>query len=130
MRISMISVCLLAIMVGGCASTESVKLAKGEGESRVYQYAYNTVFDAVLAAAKSKELEVVETDKKEGRILLSHGTTWMSWGEHIAVFINSVSDKTTKVEIVSKPVMSTLNFPPDWQSILLNEIAVQLEAAK
>lgn len=52
----------------GCASTESVKESKEEGVHRVYQAPYATVYDATLAAAKAKKLELVESDNSTGRI--------------------------------------------------------------
>ena len=76
------------------------------------------------------ETEVVESDKSGGKLILSHGVTWLSWGERIAVFLTRAAANTTKVEIVSKPVLSPLNFPPDWQNILLDQIDVELRAAK
>jgi hypothetical protein len=126
MRISLFVVSLAAILVSGCASTGTVKEAKGQGESRIYQNAFDAVFDATLAAAKTKELQVVESDKDSGRIILSHGVTWWSWGERIAIFLKAATAETTEVEIVSKPVLSPLNFPPDWQQILLEQIEVEL----
>lgn len=116
--------------MSGCASTETVKEAKGQGVSRIYQYAFEPVYSAALASAKTKSLEVVENDKTNGKLILSHGTTLMSWGERIAVFIKPVTANSTEVEVVSKPVMATLNFPPDWQKILLDQIDVELRAGK
>jgi hypothetical protein len=130
MKKSLFLVCLIAIFAGGCASTETVKEAKGQGVTRTYQYAYEPVFNAVIAAAKTKELEVVESDKGSGRLVLSHGVTLWSWGERIAVFVKALTTETTEVEIVSKPVLSPLNFPPDWQQILLEQIDVQLRTGK
>ncbi|MGB5473289.1 MAG: DUF3568 family protein [Gammaproteobacteria bacterium] len=130
MKLSIYLIPLLAILVGGCASTETVKEAEGEGISRTYNYAYEPVYNATLAAAKVKKLEVVESDKESGRIILSHGITLWSWGERIAAFIKKVADDTTKVEIISKPVLAPLNFPPDWQQILLEQIAVELQSTK
>jgi hypothetical protein len=130
MRVSFFAVFLLAILATGCASTETVKEAQGQGVSRVFQFAYDPVFDATVAAAKTKELKVVESDKGTGRIVLSHGVTLWSWGERIAVFIKHVTDNSTEVEIVSKPVLSPLNFPPDWQKILLDQIDVELHSKK
>lgn len=120
----------IGLFTGGCASTETVKEARGQGISRTYQSAYDAVYDAAVAAAKAKELEVLETDRASGRLLLSHGVTWLSWGERIAVFVKSAASGTTEVEIVSKPVMSPLNFPPDWDKILLEQIAIELRARR
>lgn len=129
MKTTFVAISLLAALSAGCASTETVKDAKGQGERRVYQYNYERVFDATLAAAKAKDLEVIETDRTSGRIILSHGVTLLSWGERIAIFLNR-TDKATEVEIVSKPVLAPLNFPPDWQKILLDQIDVQLQRAQ
>ena len=128
MRFSILMIPFLAIIASGCASAEIVKEAKGQGVSRAYQYAYEPVYNATLAAAKTKQLEVVENDKASGRLILSHGITLWSWGERIAVFIKPMAAHSTEVEIVSKPVLSPLNFPPDWQQILLDQIDVELRS--
>ena len=121
---------LCSVIVGGCASTETVKEAEGQGVTRVYHYAYEPVFNATLAAAKTRELEVVERDKNSGKVILSHGVTLWSWGERIAIFIRPLTDDTTEVEIVSKAVMAPLNFPPDWQEILFEQIDSELKSRK
>lgn len=121
---------ILAILLAACASTETVKEAQGQGMSRSYEYAYEPVFNAAIAAAKAKELEVAESDKNSGRLVFSHGVTLWSWGERIAVFIKPESSTTTRVEIVSKAVLAPLNFPPDWQNILLEQIASELKTGK
>lgn len=130
MKISTVIFAVITIAMTGCASTETVKEAKGEGISRAYPYVYDQVYKATLSAAKTKELEVVEEDKSKGRIVLSHGITLWSWGERIAVFIKPLATGSTEVEIISKPVLAPLNFPPDWQQILLNQIDVELKAGK
>ena len=65
-----------------------------------------------------------------GRIVLSHGVTLWSRGERIAVFVKPGSGGSTEVEIVSKPVMSPLNFPPDWPQILFKQIDIELQGGK
>lgn len=119
-----------SILAGGCASTDTVKEAAGQGVARSYQAAYDPVFDAALGAAKASNLEVVESDRPTGRLVLSHGVTLWSWGERIAVFVRRKDAARTEVEVVSKPVMSPLNFPPDWQRILLERIEVELRSGR
>ena len=130
MKLSALVISVFIVALGGCALTETVKEAQGQGVTRVYQEAYEPVFNATLEAAKSKNLDVVESDKATGRLILSHGVTLWSWGERIAVFVKSRGSAGTQVEIVSKPVLSPLNFPPDWQKILLDQIEVELRAKK
>lgn len=121
---------LLAIFIVGCASTETVVESKGQGEKRVYSHTYEAVYKATLEAAAKHKLEVVESNKTTRRIVLTHGTTWLSWGENIAIFFNSISGNKTEVEIVSKPVMAPLNFPPEWGKILHKQIGSELNASK
>ncbi len=128
MRVSLALIALLALLAG-CATTgtvEQIKESEGQGVSRIYGYPADAVYVAVLAAAHARNLDIVEADNARRRVILSHGTTLLSWGEKIAVFVRQRSANSTSVEVVSKPVMSTLNFPPDWPTILFDEIDTQL----
>ncbi len=128
MRFSNFIFLFFAATLIGCASTETVKKDKGQGLSKIFQNSYEQVYNATLAAAETKKLEVVENDKANGRIILSHGVTLWSWGERIAVFLKPLAANSTEVEIVSKPVLSPLNFPPDWQKNLFEQIATELQS--
>lgn len=121
-----LAVALPMALLPGCANVETVKAAQGQGATRSYPHPRERVIDATLAAAKARELDVVEADRASGRLILSKGVTWWSWGERIAVFVKPLDAASTQVEIVSKPVMAPLNFPPDWQTILLDQIATEL----
>ena len=130
MKANLLLVYFLAVVMMGCASTETVKEAKGQGIKRVYQHPYERVYNATLAAAKAQKLEVIESDKSSGRMVLAHGVTLLSWGERVAVFLQPTTTTATEVEVVSKPILSPLNFPPDWEKILLNQIDVELGSGK
>jgi hypothetical protein len=133
MKPSIVVIAFLAALLGGCASpktVQEVKAAQGQGVTRVYPAAPDRVHAAVLAAAKAKGLEVVEDDPAKGQVILSHGTTALSWGEKIAVFLTPSGTNGTQVEVVSKAVMETLNFPPDWPKIMLDQIGAELQQAK
>ena len=120
----------VAFLFSSCASTQTVKEARGEGTKKIYNHPYGDVYQATLSAGNKLDLKVVEEDRNEGRIILSHGVTLWSWGERIAIFLTKSTDSSTEVEIVSKPVMAPLNFPPDWVSRLFNEMDQQLIAEK
>ncbi|MFQ5541669.1 MAG: hypothetical protein ACE5E2_02475 [Candidatus Binatia bacterium] len=120
----------VAFLLGSCASTQTVKEARGQGIKKMYNHPYEDVYQATLSAAEKQELKILEENKDEGLILLSHGVTLWSWGERIAVFLAEDSDSSTEVEIVSKPVVAPLNFPPDWASRLFTEIDQELGTAK
>lgn len=133
MKPSIVMIVFLGVLLGGCASpktVQEVKAAQGQGVTRVYQAGSAQVHAAVLAAAKAKGLEVVEDDPAKGRVILSHGVTALSWGEKIAVFLKPSGANATQVEVVSKPVMETLNYPPDWPKIMLDQVGVELKQAK
>jgi hypothetical protein len=126
---------LLAISLGlclltACASIETVKEARGEGSKKLYNYPFNKVHSATLSTARKQGLAILESNESEGRVLLSHGVTLLSWGERIAVFLKRVSDGATEVEILSKPVMAPLNFPPNWVSLLFNGLDEELRQVK
>ncbi|WP_096506444.1 hypothetical protein [Burkholderia sp. IDO3] len=121
---------IVAVMLSGCASTESVKASQEQGVHRVYTAPYNSVYAATLAAVKAKELELVESDPAAGRIVVSHGISLLSWGERIAIWLRPLNESNTDVAIVSKPILAPLNFPPDWTSKLFEQIATELGTPK
>ncbi|AKJ69464.1 hypothetical protein ABW99_15840 [Pandoraea thiooxydans] len=128
MRVWLIPI-IFALALSGCASTESVKASREEGVHRVYAAPYKVVYDATLAAAKAKKLDLLESDPAAGRIVVSHGISWWSWGERIAIWLRPLSDSSTDVAIVSKPILAPLNYPPDWTSQLFEQIAAELQSS-
>lgn len=121
--VTVLALCFL----GACATTETLLRAKGTGEKRTFNAAYEPVYEATLSAASKQGLTLTSADKSSGQILLSHGVTPWSWGERVAVFVTKLSDNQTQVEIISKPVIEPLNFPPDWASRLFDAIGAELK---
>lgn len=121
--------CAAALAVAGCATPDSVKDARGLGIKRTYRQPYELVYQAVVRAASGRKLQFVEQDAAAGRLLLSHGVSWGSLGEHIAVFVTRLGERSTSVEIVAKPVFTPLAFPPDWPALLFGDIEAELAAA-
>ena len=119
-----------AVALAGCASVESVKQAKGQGVKRTFRQPSDAVFQAALAAATKRKLALVEQDRAGGLIVLSSGASLTSLGERIAVFITRSSERSTVVEVVSKPVGGAVTFPPDWPGILFGDIEGELAAQK
>jgi hypothetical protein len=117
-------------LAAGCATSDSVRSTRGEGIKRLFPYTMDVVHGAVLSAAKSRDLAVVESDGKTGQYVFSSGPSWRSFGERIAVFSRSLSPRLTEVEVVSKPVLSPLNFPRNWELALLDEIDASLTASR
>jgi len=116
--------------IAGCATIDSVKDTRGKGLKRTFKHPSEEVFDAVMSAADRKQLEVVSSERGSGTVLLSNGVSLSSLGERIAVFVSRLSDRTTSVEIVARPVIATVTFPPDWPSLLFGEIEEVLAARR
>jgi hypothetical protein len=115
---------VFAIVAAGCASAEGI--TDSLGTKRVYRESYESTFNAVLVAARVRQLEVVEADESAGKIALSRSGTWSNWGERVLVFVTPLADGFTEVEIVSTPRLEFLSFSPDWARILLQRTDVEL----
>ena len=113
-----------------CTTMDNVKDARGKGVKRTYKQPYDEVFGAAMHAATKKKLEIVSSVRDSGTILLSNGASLGSLGERIAIFVSRVSERSTSVEVVARPVVSTVSFPPDWPSLLFGEIEEELTARR
>jgi len=121
MRIAIAAACALVALVA-CASAESVKDAQGQGVTRTFRQPYEAVYQAALNAAARRKFEVLEQDAGAGRIILSSVRSSMSFGERIGVFVTRAGDRSTAVEVVSRPVGGLLSFAPDWPALLFGDI--------
>lgn len=119
-----------ALLMAGCATTDSVKDARGQGVKRTYRHAYEVVYQVALNTAFRRKLEIVEQNQPGGSMLLASGASWTSLGERIAVFVIRSGDRATTVEIVSRAVLPGVSFPPDWAGLLFGDIEQELAALK
>lgn len=117
---------LFSTITVGCASLGSVSSLKGYGHSRIYNFPYQTIWDAVPKAMQSLKLPVDFTDEKEGRILTDTPVTLWSYGEAIAVFVTRVDDFHTNVEVVSRKKLGTNIFAFSYQDRILNALNKEL----
>lgn len=115
--------------VAGCASTERMNATRGTGVKRTFRQGYETVYDACLKAAAARKLEVIEQDRGSGRILLSSGAGVTGPGERIALFVTANAERSSTVEIASRPVVPGLP-SPDWVSIIFGEIEQALAKSR
>ncbi len=118
------------LLLGACATTQSVQQAKGTGEKRRFGADYEAVYKATLSAASKQGLTLTSEDKNSGQILLSHGLTPWSWGKRVAIFVTKISESQTQVEVISKPARAPLNFPADWVTKLFDAIGAELQSHK
>jgi hypothetical protein len=107
----------------GCATTNTVKNAKGSGLTRTYSIPFESAWTEMRDIIRTAGLEYVEDNKTERYIIAERGVTSISWGEKVAIFFMPEAQQTT-VEIVSKPVLS----PPissaywTWPGVIFKEM--------
>ena len=118
------------VPLAACTTIDNVKDARGKGVKRTYKQPYDEVFAAAMQAAARKKLEIVSSARDSGTILLSSGASLGSLGERIAIFVARLSDRSTSVEVVARPVVATVSFPPDWPNLLFGEIEEELTARR
>src|SRR5688572_14084710 len=107
------SISLLAPILYACATVETVQTARGSGVKRTFKQPFDEVYSAALTAAEKRKLQLIKDERSRGTILLSHGASFLSLGEHIALFLSPLGQRSTSVEVVAKPVVSALSVAPD-----------------
>lgn len=121
---------LAATILQGCTTLADAAKAQGQGVLVVYKAPYDEVWEAALSGlAHVKQLELVSENKLAGKILAQRGMGFfqMSYGENVAIFVKSMSQSESSVEVVSKKVMATNIFAPDWSADIHKEIAANLK---
>ncbi|MDB5764557.1 MAG: hypothetical protein JWQ21_3552 [Herminiimonas sp.] len=112
----------------GCSTLADARGAKGSGVSRVYEASAETVWKAMPTVLSEVGLQLVGDNRTEGYILAQRGITAFSYGENVAIFIESVGGVTkTRVEAVSKKAMATNIFAPSWEKEILDKLGEKLK---
>ena len=121
----------IAVLVSatGCSTLADARAAKGAGVSRVYEASAETVWKAMPAVLSEVGLQLVGDNRTEGYLLAQRGITALSYGENVAIFIESVGGVTkTRVEAVSKKALATNVFAPSWEKEILDKLDEKLKA--
>ena len=114
--------------VSGCSTLADARSGKGTGVSREYQASVDAVWKVMPAVLSELSLPLVGENKQEGYILAQRGITAFSYGENVAIFVESVNGVTkTRVEVVSKKAMATNVFAPDWGKEILDKLGEKLK---
>lgn len=109
---SLIFLCVVSF--SGCTTLEDAKMAKGNGQYRIYAATFDSVWQEAHKLISEFGLQFVDENLKEGYILAKRNVTLMSYGESIAIYISSVEDGKTRIEIISLKKMQTNLFAPNW----------------
>ena len=111
----------------GCATTSTVRSARGTGNTEIFNGSYDKVFDAAVGAVRDQAIEILEKDKSTGTILGKKGMGVVTYGERIGVYLYKVDDTHTRVEVISKKVLATTIFAKDWTGTIFESIHRNLE---
>ena len=122
-------VLLAALLFAGCA-TEDIRTLQGQGAKRTFRYGFDDVYPAVMRSVERRKLEIVEQDGPSGRVVLRSGTSLTSLGERIAIFVTRTTPRTSTVEVIARPVVSTITFPPDWPALIFGDIEQELTVVR
>ena len=114
--------------MSGCSTLADARSAKGTGSTREYSASVDEVWKAMPTVLAELSLPLVGDNKAEGYILAQRGITPFSYGENVAIFVESVNGVTrTRVEVVSKKSMATNVFAPDWSKEILDKLSERLK---
>lgn len=120
-----------ALFTSGCSNLADARAAKGTGVSREYAATADATWTAVPQVLKEISLPLVTENRQQGYILAQRGLSMLSYGENVAIFIDSVANTVmTKVEVVSKKAMATNIFAPDWSKEILDALEKKLTNAQ
>lgn len=111
-------------LASGCSTLADARSAKGTGLSREYSAPIDEVWKAMPGVLAELSLPLVGDNRQDGYILAQRGITAFSYGENVAIFIETVNGVTrTRVEVVSKKSMATNIFAPDWAKEILDKLS-------
>ena len=115
---------LFVLTLQGCTTLADARKAEGEGVRKVYKADIETTWKKTIQVLGKLNLDVATENKQEGYILAQRGmgVFQMSYGENIAIFLKPKTATETEVEVVSKKVMTTNIFAPDWSDDIQKQL--------
>jgi len=120
-------VVFLAALNSGCATLADAQSAKGTGSVKVYDQPYDVVWNAVVETVNASSLDIVTVNKNEGSILAQGAISAFSWGENVAIFVESVEGKVqTRVEVVNKRAVPVNVTASDWEAGIFESLDKRL----
>jgi hypothetical protein len=116
-----------SVLQSGCTTLADARMARGTGESRIYDTPPATIWNALPGVLKELGLDHVGDNRQEGYLLAQRGISLFSYGENVAIFVDELARAgRTRVEVVSKKAMETNIFAPNWAIDILNALAQRL----
>jgi hypothetical protein len=81
----------------------------------------------VVAVITESKLDLVSKDKEDGKILAQKGMSAFSYGENVAVFVDAISESSSKVEVVSKRALQTNIVAKNWSNHILSGVEEKIK---
>lgn len=122
-----------AVLLAGCASTQSVRSARGSGETRGYEGSAENAWRASILTAAELGLRLEELDPEHRYVIATKGGGATSYGEIVGFFLHEDTvEGHQSVEVVSRRRLATNVLATDWTEEVLWTIGLfipRLEAA-
>ena len=113
---SMLTAAVLTAAIGSmaCATTQSLREARGDGVTRFYEADFGALWEAALHAVEANGLRLDEKDEHDRYIVATNApqrgggmdddrvVVEADQGERIAIFVDSVAPGTWGVEVVTR----------------------------
>jgi hypothetical protein len=117
----------MAYIASGCTTMADSIQGKGTGTSKIYDKPKSEVWSATVGAVSAVGLDLVSENESSNMILAQRGISAFSYGENVAIFVESQDENTCSVEVVSKKAMQTNIFAPDWSVSLFKYLDSKLK---
>ncbi|MGH1456655.1 MAG: hypothetical protein ACRBDI_07730 [Alphaproteobacteria bacterium] len=127
MKSKLLLIMCVPFALNACASVDAAKDEKGLGLTKTYNVGFDTAWTASTAAIQDTGGKVVETSKETGTILASYGVSAFSWGERVGVYLNTVNENSTQIEVASKRAVGMNVTATDWEPKIHAKIGENLE---
>jgi len=121
-----VSVLAVLALMTGCSTLADTRNAEGTGKTITYSKNIDEVWPIALLALQDLGLDVIEVNRAQGYILAKRNISALSYGENVAIFVRPASAGKTNVEVLSKKVLATTVFAPDWTEDIFRRINIRL----
>ena len=125
---------LMGICITGCATMRDVVQSKerGRGMSKVYPVNADQAWEIAKTVFRWERTEAVEEHRSGGYMLTSSGESLISWGTMIGVWVERVSNDSTRVTVVVKRKNPTEVLTPVTEAIFHDdfELAARMKAGR
>lgn len=122
-----LTILLTILILAGCKPTTDVTNTKGTGTSKEFNHAYDVVWDTAVSIVDESKLDLLASDKEEGKIFGRTEMSAFSYGESVAVFITAKGENLTEVEVVSKRNLSINFTAKNWTKPIFESLEEQLK---